>query len=53
MNPSETTVACITGNGLKTIDAVAQEYTLSAAIAPRLTEFETYMNGRMVAVAGN
>src|SRR5258705_5352717 len=53
INPSETTVLCITGNGLKTIDAVSQEYTLGPAIAPRLAEFESFINGRMVAVAGN
>jgi threonine synthase len=53
INPSETTVLCITGNGLKTIDAVSQEYTLGTAIAPRLAEFESFINGRMVAVAGN
>src|ERR1019366_9617947 len=35
INPSETTVLCITGNGLKTIDAVSQEYKLIPAIAPR------------------
>jgi threonine synthase len=53
INPSETTVVCITGNGLKTIDAVSQEYQASEAIAPRMVEFETYINGRMAAVAGN
>ena len=53
INPSETTVACITGNGLKTIDAVSQEYALTPAIAPRLAEFESFINDRMVAVAGN
>ena len=53
INPSETTVACITGNGLKTIDAVSQEYTLTPAIEPRLTVFENFINDRLVAVAGN
>jgi threonine synthase len=53
INPSETTVACITGNGLKTIDAIQQEYTLTPAIEPRLTVFESFINDRMVAVAGN
>src|ERR1700676_3562321 len=53
ITPSETTVACITGNGLKTIDAVSQEYTLTPAIAPRLAEFESFINDRLVAVAGN
>jgi len=53
INPSDTTVACITGNGLKTIDAISQEYALTPAIEPRLTVFESFINDRMVAVAGN
>jgi threonine synthase len=53
INPSETTVACITGNGLKTLDAISNEYQVSEAIAPRLSEFETYINGRLASVAGN
>src|SRR6202047_5537858 len=52
INPSDTTVACITGNGLKTIDAISQEYTLTPAIEPRLTVFESFLNDRMAAVAG-
>ena len=53
INPSETTVLCITGNGLKTIDAISHEYALIPAIAPRMAEFESFINNRMVAVAGN
>jgi threonine synthase len=53
INPSETTVACITGNGLKTIDAVSQEYALTPAIEPRLNVFEAFINERMVATAGD
>ena len=53
INPSETTVACITGNGLKTIDAISQEYALSPAIEPRLSVFESFVNDRLAAVAGN
>jgi len=49
----EEIVICVTGNGLKTIDAVSQEYTLTPAIEPRLSVFETFINDRMVAVAGN
>jgi threonine synthase len=52
IGPNETTVVCITGNGLKTIDAVSQEYALTPAIAPRLAEFESFINDRMAAVAG-
>ena len=47
INPSDTTVVCITGNGLKTIDAISNEYTLTPAIAPRLAEFETFINDRI------
>ena len=46
IGPNETTVVCITGNGLKTIDAVSQEYTLSPAIEPRLAVFESFINDR-------
>lgn len=53
IGPDETTVVCITGNGLKTIDAISQEYTLSPAIQPRLAVFESFLNDRMVAVAGS
>ena len=50
---NETTVAVITGNGLKTLEAVAQEYTLAPAIEPRLSVFEALIHDKMVAVAGN
>ncbi|HWW50410.1 MAG TPA: threonine synthase, partial [Verrucomicrobiae bacterium] len=36
IEPDETTVLCITGNGLKTTDALAGEYTAETAIAPKL-----------------
>src|SRR5437870_1489672 len=39
----ETTVLCITGNGLKTTDALAGVYDTEAPIAPKLTEFEAYL----------
>ncbi len=41
--PEETTVLCITGNGLKTTDALAGVYEAERAIAPKLTEFESYL----------
>src|SRR6476646_3215454 len=41
--PDETTVLCITGNGLKTTDALAGKYELEEAIAPKFAEFEKYM----------
>ena len=40
--PDETTVLCITGNGLKTTDALAGRYQAGEAIAPRMSAFENY-----------
>ncbi|HUY08908.1 MAG TPA: threonine synthase [Candidatus Dormibacteraeota bacterium] len=40
IQPGETTVLCITGNGLKTTDALAQELPAPAALAPNLKAFE-------------
>ena len=42
-DPNETTVLCITGNGLKTTDALAGKYELEEPIAPKIAEFEKYM----------
>src|SRR5271169_1790883 len=36
----ETTVVCITGNGLKTTDAIAADFPVQDAIEPRLEAFE-------------
>jgi threonine synthase len=41
--PEETTVLCITGNGLKTTDVLAGAYPAEEAIRPRLADFETYL----------
>ena len=41
--PEETTVLCITGNGLKTTDVLAGVYQTERPIAPKLTEFEAYL----------
>jgi threonine synthase len=38
--PNETTVLCITGNGLKTTDVLTGEYETEQPIAPKLAEFE-------------
>src|SRR5215813_13779189 len=43
ISPDETTVLCITGNGLKTTDALAGEYHADAAIAPKLIAFERFL----------
>ncbi len=39
----ETTVICITGNGLKTTDAIADRYVLDRAIRPRVQDFADYL----------
>ena len=39
----ETTVICITGNGLKTTDAIVNSYTLDRAVRPRLADFAEYL----------
>jgi threonine synthase len=38
--PTETTVLCITGNGLKTTDVLADEYQAEQPIPAKLSEFE-------------
>src|SRR5260370_7731573 len=40
ISPDETTVLCITGNGLKTTDVLADKYELEEPIAPKMAEFE-------------
>ena len=40
--PDETTVLCITGNGLKTLDALAGQYALEEPIRPKLADFKNY-----------
>src|ERR1700726_1301582 len=51
ISPNETTVLWITGNGLKTTDAIAAEFPLSEAIAPRLDAFEAYLEAQLPATA--
>ena len=46
---NETTVVCITGNGLKTLDAISAEFPVSEAIAPRLDAFEAYLDNQFSA----
>ncbi|SPE43859.1 Threonine synthase (fragment) [Candidatus Sulfotelmatobacter sp. SbA7] len=41
--PDETTVLCITGNGLKTTDVLVDAYGAETPIAPKLAEFEAYL----------
>ena len=40
---NETTAVCVTGNGLKTTDVLAGVYQTERPIAPKLSEFETYL----------
>ncbi|MGB9074334.1 MAG: threonine synthase [Terriglobales bacterium] len=48
--PDETTVLCITGNGLKTTDVLADCYESEAPIAPKLSEFEAYLAAKAAAL---
>jgi len=41
--PDETTVLCITGNGLKTTDVLADKYQAERPISAKLAEFEAYL----------
>jgi threonine synthase len=41
--PDETTVLCITGNGLKTTDALAGRFAAQEAIAPKMSVFDRYL----------
>jgi len=44
INRDELTVMCITGNGLKTTDALVGQYELPQPVRPRLTDFEAYLD---------
>ena len=46
IHPDELTVSCITGNGLKTTDALEGAYEQHMAIRPRLADFENYVAER-------
>jgi threonine synthase len=48
--PDETTVLCITGNGLKTTDVLADKYQAETPIAPKLAEFEAYLASKVAAL---
>jgi threonine synthase len=43
IHPDDLTVSCITGNGLKTTDALAGKYETPRAVRPRLADFEEYL----------
>jgi len=50
--PDETTVLCITGNGLKTTDVLAGKYELAEPIPPKIAEFDKYMESEVFAGEG-
>ena len=43
ISPDELTVSCITGNGLKTTDALTGHYQQERAVRPRLADFDAYL----------
>jgi threonine synthase len=46
IKPDELTVACITGNGLKTTDVLHGAYDQDRTIRPRLADFEAFVDER-------
>jgi len=53
IHPDDTTVICITGNGLKTTDAIAASFPLSEAIAPKIEAFEAYLDAQLASTAAH
>ncbi len=51
IRPEETTVLCITGNGLKTTDALAGRFELPEPIPPKLAAFEEYLEREVANVS--
>ena len=43
ISPDQITVSCITGNGLKTTDALVGHYQQERAVRPRLADFDAYL----------
>ena len=43
ISPDDITITCITGNGLKTTDALTGHYLQERAVRPRLADFDTYL----------
>jgi threonine synthase len=43
ISPDDVTVTCITGNGLKTTDALVGHYQQERAVRPRLADFDAYL----------
>jgi threonine synthase len=49
IHPDDTTVLCITGNGLKTTDALHGRFISEETIPPKLAAFESYHGQRLAA----
>ena len=49
IKPDESTVICITGNGLKTLEALEGQHEMPAVIQPNMKEFEEHYSS-LVAV---
>jgi len=49
IHPDDITVLCITGNGLKTTDALAGRFEAAEPIAPKIAEFDRYMEREVFA----
>jgi threonine synthase len=47
IDPGETTVLCITGNGLKTTDALVNRYEVEEPIPPKIAAFEDYLHNQL------
>ncbi|WP_263409691.1 threonine synthase [Terriglobus tenax] len=43
IDKDQTTVVCITGNGLKTTDVLTSRYDFGRAVKPKLAEFDAYL----------
>jgi threonine synthase len=50
ISPDETTVVCITGNGLKTTDALDGRFDAGIAVKPKLAAFDEYIRSRDISV---
>ena len=48
----ETTVVCITGNGLKTTDVLRGRYDAGVAVRPKLAEFDEYIRATDASLVG-
>ena len=45
--PDETTVLCVTGNGLKTTDVLVDRYQAERPLSAKLSEFEAYLASKL------